>query len=61
MAGFPALPLFVMVMFQGRLFARLCGLNPDNRRASTAFVANSRFVPPITFLLAAISNIVSLV
>jgi len=26
------------------LFARLCGLNPDSPVASTAFIANSRFV-----------------
>jgi len=34
-----------MVMFQGRLFARLCGLNPVSPGASTAFVADSPFVP----------------
>jgi len=41
------LPLssLIMIMFQGRLFAYLCGLNPDNSAASTAFVVNSRFVP----------------
>ena len=44
-AGFPPLSSFVMVMFQGRLFARLCGLNPDSPGANTAFLANSRFVP----------------
>jgi len=38
-------PSFVMVMFQRRPFARLCGLNPDSPTASTAFVANSCFVP----------------
>jgi len=26
-----------MVIFQGRLFARLCGLNPDSPVESTAF------------------------
>jgi len=36
---------FVMVMFQGRLFPRLCALNPDTPTASTAFVVKSRFVP----------------
>jgi len=35
----------VVVMFQGRLFTRLCGLNPDTPGASTAFLPNSRFVP----------------
>ena len=44
-AGFPPVSSFDMVMFQGRLFARLCGLNPESPGASTAFVANSRFVP----------------
>jgi len=34
-----------MIMFQERLFARLRVLNPDSPAASTAFVANSRFVP----------------
>jgi len=34
-----------MVMLQVRLFLRLCGLNPDSPGASTAFVANYRFVP----------------
>jgi len=34
-----------MVVFEGKPFARLCALNPDNPAASTAFVANSRFVP----------------
>ena len=43
-AGFPPLSSFVMVMFQARLFARLCGLNPDSPVVSTAFIANSRFV-----------------
>jgi len=44
-AEFPPLSPFVMVMFQGRLFAHLCVINPDSPRAGTAFVANSRFVP----------------
>ena len=35
---------FAVVMFQGRLFPRLCALNLDSPAASTAFVANSRFV-----------------
>jgi len=43
-AGFSPLSSFVMVMFQGRPLARLCALNPDSAAASTAFVANSRFV-----------------
>jgi len=43
-AKFPLSP-FVMVMFQGRLFTHLIGLNPDSTRASTAFLADSRFVP----------------
>jgi len=55
-AGFTPLPSFAMVMFQGRLFARLCGLNPDRPGASTAFVANSRMYQP-AFLLAARSNV----
>jgi len=29
----------------GRPLARLCALNPDSPTASTAFVANIRFVP----------------
>jgi len=33
-----------MVMFQAGLFARLCGLNPDSPVASTALIADSRFV-----------------
>jgi len=35
-AGFPPLSSFVTVMSQGRLFARLCGLNPysQGRRRS---------------------------
>jgi len=33
-----------MVMFNGRLFVHLCGLNPDSSVPSTAFVANFRFV-----------------
>jgi len=45
MARFALLSSFVMVMFQGKLFARLFGLNPDSSAASTAFVANSRFFP----------------
>jgi len=49
-----------MVRFQGRLFAHLFGLNPDSTGASTMFLADSRFVP-VTFLLAARSNVVSLV
>jgi len=44
-AAYPPLSSFLMVMFQGRLFVRLCEFNPDNPLASTAFVANSRFVP----------------
>ena len=47
MAEFPPLSSFVMVMFQGRIFSRLCGLNPDSPGVSTAFLANSRFVPAI--------------
>jgi len=43
-AGFPSLSSFVMVMFQGRPFPRLCALNPDGPAASAAFVANSHFV-----------------
>jgi len=45
-----SLTLFVMVMFQGRLFPRLCAQNPYSPTASTAFLANSRFVaatPPV--------------
>jgi len=34
-----------MFMFQGRLFSRLCALNLGRPAGSTAFVANSRFVP----------------
>jgi len=47
LAGFLPLSPFVMVMFQGRPFARLCALIPNSLAASTAFVANSRFVPAI--------------
>ena len=47
MAGIPPLSPFVMVMFKERPFARLCALNPDSPVASTAFVANYRFVPAI--------------
>jgi len=36
-----------MVVFKGKPFARLCALNPDMPAASTAFVANSHFVPAI--------------
>ena len=61
MAEFPPLSSFGMVMFQGRPFARLSALNPDSPAASTAFVANSRFVPAIAFLLVARSNVASLV
>jgi len=43
-AEFPPLSLFVMVIFQGRLFARLCGLIPDSSGVSAVFLANSRFV-----------------
>jgi len=32
-------------MFQGRLFTRLCGLNPYSSGAITAFLPKSRFVP----------------
>jgi len=32
-------------MFVGKLFAYLCGLNPDSPAASTVFVANFGFVP----------------
>ena len=59
-AEFPPLSSFGMVMFQGRLFVRLCGLNPDSSGASTAFGANSSFVPAIAFLMTAWSNAVSL-
>jgi len=48
-----------MVISQGAPFARLCALNPGSPAASTAFVANSHFVPARTFLLAARSNVVS--
>jgi len=41
-AEFLLLPSVDMVIFQGRLFARLCGLNPDSPAGSTAFVANFR-------------------
>jgi len=34
-----SLSSFIMVMFQGRLITRLCALNPDSPRASTAFIA----------------------
>ena len=44
--GFPILSSFVVVMFQGRPFGRLRGLNIDSPAACTAFVANSRFLPP---------------
>jgi len=50
-AGFPPLTLFVVVMFQGRLFARLYVLIPDGPAGSTTFAAKSRFVAasmPIT-------------
>ena len=47
LAGFLPLSPFVMVMFQGRPFARLCALIPNSLAASTAFVANSCFVPAI--------------
>jgi len=40
----PPLSSFVMVMFQGRPFLRLCELNPDSPAATTVFVANSTFV-----------------
>jgi len=43
--GFLPLSFFVMVMFQQRTFAHLSGLNPDSPGASTAFLANSRFLP----------------
>jgi len=46
-ARFPALSLFVTVMSQGRLFAHLCSLKTYSPGASTASVANSRFVPAI--------------
>jgi len=48
-----------MVMFQERLFTRLCGLNPEST-VSTAFLANSRFVPA-RLPVAARTNVVSLV
>ena len=32
-------------MFVGKLFAHLCGLNPDSPAASTALDVDSRFVP----------------
>jgi len=44
-AEFPPLSSFVKVMFQDRVFPRLCALNPDRPAASTAIVAESRFVP----------------
>ena len=44
-AGFLPSLSFVMVMFQGRPFARLSALNTDSPTACTAFVANSHFVP----------------
>jgi len=44
MAVFPPLSSFGMFIIQGRLFARLCVLNPDNPAASTTFVANSRII-----------------
>jgi len=43
-AGFLPLSSFVAVMFLWRLFPHLCALNPDSPAASTALVANSRFV-----------------
>ena len=43
-AEFPPSLFFVMVMFQGKPFPHFCALNPDSPAASTAFVANSRFV-----------------
>jgi len=42
---FPPFSLVVMVIFQGRPFPHLRGLNPDSPTANTGFVANSRFVP----------------
>jgi len=44
-AVFLLLSPFVMVMFLGRTFARLLAFNMDSLAASTAFAANSRFVP----------------
>ena len=60
MAVFPRLSQFVMVVLDGRPLARLCALNPDSPEASTAFVANFRFVPA-SLLLAVRSNVVGLV
>ena len=51
--------IIVCYMFQRRPLDRLCALNPDSPAASTAFVANSRFVQ-LPFLLAARSNVASL-
>ena len=42
---FPPLSSFVVLMFQRRLFVRVGGLKPGSPAASTAFAANSRFVP----------------
>ena len=47
MAGISTLSPFVMVMFEGRPFARLYALQSDSPVASTAFVANYHFVPAI--------------
>jgi len=55
-AGFPSLSLFGMIMFQGRLFTHLCGLNPDSPGASTAFVANFALFQ-LAFLLATKNNV----
>jgi len=47
-SGYPPSSSFVMVIFQEMPLAGLCALNPDSPAAtpaaSTAFVANSRFV-----------------
>ena len=45
MAGIRPLSPFVMVMFEGRLFARLCAFNPNNPVASTAFVVLRSEIP----------------
>ena len=45
MAGFPPVSSFCYGCVSGEDIARLCTLDPDSPAASTAFVANSRFVP----------------
>jgi len=46
----PPLSSFVMVMIQGRLFSRLCVLNPDSAVASTALCSSypSSWPPEVT-------------